>query len=138
MSEDKSKTADKASEVAKSIWLAGVGAYGKAFHEAQEGLQKAGKETPRLFKELLKKGSHLEEEARESFDNLFGRSEEMTEMNAKLDALSEKMDGLISALDKTATKPKRKAAPGQAAPRKKAAAKKKTSTTTTRAAKKKS
>jgi hypothetical protein len=30
MSDEKSKVTDKASEIAKNIWLAGVGAYGKA------------------------------------------------------------------------------------------------------------
>ena len=33
--------ADKASEIAKNIWLAGLGAYGKAFDEAQGRLDKA-------------------------------------------------------------------------------------------------
>ncbi len=34
-SDDKSKVTDKASEIAKNIWLAGVGAYGRAVDEAQ-------------------------------------------------------------------------------------------------------
>ena len=42
MSDEKGKVTDKASEIAKNIWLAGVGAYGKAAGEAQERLEKAG------------------------------------------------------------------------------------------------
>ena len=34
MSDDKGKVTDKAGEIAKNIWLAGVGAYGKAVDEA--------------------------------------------------------------------------------------------------------
>ena len=55
MSDDKSKASDKASEIAKNIWLAGLGAYGKAFDEAHDRLDKAAKEPPRLFKELVEK-----------------------------------------------------------------------------------
>ena len=56
MSDDKGNVSDKASEIAKNIWLAGLGAYGKAFDEAQDRLDKVSKEPPRLFKDLVKKG----------------------------------------------------------------------------------
>ena len=65
MADDKGKVTDKASEIAKNIWLAGVGAYGKAAGEVQEQLEKAGVETPKLFKELVKAGAALEDEASE-------------------------------------------------------------------------
>ena len=35
MDDEKSKVTDKASEIAKNIWLAGLGAYGKAVEDAQ-------------------------------------------------------------------------------------------------------
>ena len=57
MSDEKSKVTDKASEIAKNIWLAGVGAYGKAVEDAQGRLEKAGVEPPKLFKELVKAGT---------------------------------------------------------------------------------
>lgn len=44
--------ADKASEVAKSIWLAGLGAYGKAFDEAVTQYGKVSKETSKVFDDL--------------------------------------------------------------------------------------
>ena len=53
MSDDKNKVTDKASEIAKNIWLAGVGAYGRAVDESQDRLEKAGVETPKLFKDLV-------------------------------------------------------------------------------------
>ena len=61
MSDEKNKAGD----IARSIWLAGVGAYGKAVEEAQERLEKA-MEPPKLFRDLVKVGSALEEDARVS------------------------------------------------------------------------
>jgi len=52
---------DKASDIAKSIWLAGLGAYGKAFDEAQERYEKVSKDTTRMFDELVAKGKKLED-----------------------------------------------------------------------------
>ena len=121
MSNEKSNVSDKASEIAKNIWLAGLGAYGKAFDEAQDRLDKASKEPPRLFKDLVRKGEELEDEVRDSLAsirkssassveerirkvrenfnlNLTSRSAELTEINAKLDALTAKVDALGRAL----------------------------------------
>ena len=120
MSDEKSKVTDKASEIAKNIWLAGVGAYGKAAGEAQDRLEKAGVETPKLFKDLVKAGAALESEAkkglsssqsasssveerinrvRENFSlNRLGRSDEVTSLHAKVDLLSMKIDLLTNAL----------------------------------------
>jgi hypothetical protein len=70
MSDDNSNVTDKASEIAKNIWLAGLGAYGKAFDEAQGRIDRASKEPPRLFKDLVKKGEQLEDEVRESLSSI--------------------------------------------------------------------
>lgn len=51
---------DRAGDLAKNVWLAGLGAYGKAFDEAKDVYEKASKETPKLFDELVKKGEELE------------------------------------------------------------------------------
>lgn len=67
MSDEKNKVSDKASEIAKNIWLAGVGAYGKAVDEAQGRLEKA-MEPPKLFRDLVKAGSALEEDARSALE----------------------------------------------------------------------
>ena len=139
MSDDKSKASDKASEIAKNIWLAGLGAYGKAFDEAHDRLDKAAKEPPRLFKELVEKGSQLEDEVkdsltsirkartssveerisrvRENFNLQLTRKSELAEINSKLDELTRKVDELSKAMAK------------KSAPRK-APAKKKSSTRT--------
>ena len=119
MSDDKSKVTDKASEIAKNIWLAGVGAYGRAVDEAQDRLEKAGVETPKLFKDLVKAGEALEEEAqkdpasssarksvedrinkvRENFHNQrLARIEDLGELEAKVELISRKLDLLTQAM----------------------------------------
>lgn len=135
MSNKKSNVSDKASEIAKNIWLAGVGAYGKAADEAQERLEKAGVETPKLFRDLVKAGVALEEGARASIKSTrraskssveerinkvrenfnlqrFGRSDELAELQAKVDLISSKLDLLATALTESGaiatTKPARK------------------------------
>lgn len=116
MSDDKHKVTDKAGEIAKNIWLAGIGAYGKAVEEAQGRLEKA-MEPPKLFRELVKAGTALEEEAREttatarhSVEERIGRvrdnfqmqrparNEDLAALQKKVDQLSRKVDRLSKAL----------------------------------------
>ena len=154
MSQDSSKVSDKASEIAKNIWLAGLGAYGKAFDEAKDRIDEAfdeakdrideaSKEPPRLFKELVKKGEELEDEVRDSLSNIRrshaqsveerinrvkenlqfsipGKSDQLAEINRKLDELSEQVDAISKALKIT---PARKPAAKKTTTRKKAPAK---------------
>lgn len=116
MSDEKSKVTDKASEIAKNIWLAGVGAYGKAVEEAQGRLEKA-MEPPKLFRDLVKAGTALEEDARgstmaakhsveerinrvrENFHNQRpARIEDLIALHKKVDQLTRKVDQLSKAL----------------------------------------
>lgn len=129
MSDDNPNVSDKASEIAKNIWLAGLGAYGKAFDEAHDRLDKVSKEPERLFKDLVKKGSRLEDEVRDSLSsirkssassveerikkvrenfnlNLISRGDELAKINAKLDTLTRKVDALAKSLKKTPAKRK--------------------------------
>jgi poly(hydroxyalkanoate) granule-associated protein len=66
------KVSEKASEVARKIWLAGLGAYGRAFDGASEQMdklneqyEKVSKQTNQLFDELVAKGKVLDEESHE-------------------------------------------------------------------------
>ena len=118
-SDEKSKMADKASEIAKNIWLAGVGAYGRAVEDAQGRLEKA-MEPPKLFRDLVKAGSALEDEARdaieagaaarssveeriarvrENFHNQRpARIEDVAALHKKVDQLTRKLDRLTRVL----------------------------------------
>jgi polyhydroxyalkanoate synthesis regulator phasin len=147
MSEKKDKVADKAGEIAKNIWLAGVGAYGKAVDDAQDRLEKAGVETPKLFRELVKAGTMLEEEAKDAIQasqaarhsvedrinrvrenfNLQrpARGEDLLALHEKIDRLSNQLDTLSTALsDQGILKPakpksRKKSTAKKASPRKK-------------------
>jgi polyhydroxyalkanoate synthesis regulator phasin len=157
MSDDKSKVTDKASEIAKNIWLAGVGAYGRAVDEAQDSLRKATPQPPKLFRDLVKAGAELEEEAREARaaakssveeriarvrENFHqqrpARIEDLDSLHRKIDKLTRKVDALARLVDQQAG-PGKPAAPKArkkaAAPAKKKAAAKGRARTTTRAKK---
>ena len=149
MSDEKSKVTDKASEIAKNIWLAGVGAYGKAVEDAQGRLEKA-MEPPKLFRDLVKAGTALEEDAREALESTAAarnsveerisrvrenfhmqrpaRIEDLAELHKKVDQLTRKVEKLSKAMTEQGLikKPARKTATKRkakqsATPRKKAA-----------------
>ena len=149
MSDNKNKSGD----TARKIWLAGIGAYGRAFSEVQEGLSKATKGTSKVFDDLVQKGEVLEtvvthkskeafEKVSDKFEDKFGDGFDMDDRIAKmrdrlkrgggdgdvedrLDAIEAKLDEVLKLLK---PKPvKKPAAKKRAAPRKKTATQKKPS-----------
>lgn len=52
-------------DTARKIWLAGIGAYGRAFSEAQETVAKLTGESTRAFEELVAKGEAIEKKVEE-------------------------------------------------------------------------
>ena len=48
-------------DTARRIWLAGIGAYGRAFSEAQESIAKLSGDTSRVFEDLVEKGEEIEQ-----------------------------------------------------------------------------
>ena len=151
MSDDKSKVTDKASEIARNIWLAGVGAYGKAVEDAQDRIEKA-MEPPKLFKDLVKAGSALEEDARTALETTAqarqsveeriskvrenfqmqrpARIEDIAALERKVEQLARQVTALTRALTEQglAVKPERKATAKKKAAAKKPAARKKPAT----------
>jgi len=57
MAKDKKRSS---TESARRIWLAGIGAYGRAFTEAQEALKDVTGKGSDIFDDLVKKGEMLE------------------------------------------------------------------------------
>lgn len=57
MAKDKKRSS---TESARRIWLAGIGAYGRAFTEAQEAFKDVTGKGSEVFDELVKKGEMLE------------------------------------------------------------------------------
>jgi hypothetical protein len=47
-------------DTARKIWLAGIGAYGRAFSEAQESIAKITGESAKIFDDLVAKGEAIE------------------------------------------------------------------------------
>lgn len=112
--------AEKASDLAKNIWLAGLGAYGKALDEAhgqyEKVSEKMNKESSRLFDELVAKGKKLEGETQSKLSEVREKSSatleerlaqvketlsftsKNAEMADKLDDIASKLDLVIEAL----------------------------------------
>jgi len=127
MSDKKSKSGEKRGnvETARRIWLAGIGAYGRAFTEAQEALRDATGETKEIFEDLVLKGEKIEtavsSKRREFMDKAqvpnfdiddriakmrsrLSRgetvAEDLTDMDARLDRIEAKLDAVLKALGK--------------------------------------
>lgn len=129
MSNEKTSQLKEVSDMAKNIWLAGLGAYGRAFDEAQERYEQASKESPRLFNELVEKGRKLETQARSAIDDVTAKSkgtatsieerinkvranlglggvsvEDFERLEKKVDALAKKVNSLSAAPKKAPAK----------------------------------
>ena len=116
---------DKAGDVAKSIWLACLGAYGKAFDEAVNQYGKVSKETSKMFDDLVEVGRKLDSESHAKLSkaktkttatiedrinkvrgsvnlsalNMGGSdAAKIEELNSKIDVLSEKLDALLDSM----------------------------------------
>lgn len=57
MSKDKKRSS---TETARRIWLAGIGAYGRAFTEAQEAIKDVTGKSSEVFDDLVQKGEMIE------------------------------------------------------------------------------
>jgi len=145
MSKDK-KSKSLSGDTARKIWLAGIGAYGRAFSEASDQISKVTKGGGKVFDELVEKGEVIEtmvsykgkEIAKDTMDKVGGGfdiddriakmrarlkrggggSETAGDIEDRLDTLEAKLDMVLELL--TPKKP----APKKRAPRKKPAAKK--------------
>ena len=141
------ESTEKANELARNIWLAGLGAYGKSYDEALSAYEKISKDVPSRFEELVKKGEALEAQAKgklnEGKESLSGARAEFEErlakarknldldslkfagkeyiatLESKIEELTSKVEGII--------KTDKKAAPAKKPAAKKPAAKKSTS-----------
>ncbi len=114
---------DKDSDVARKIWLAGIGAYGRALGDAQERVTKVGKQTTQVFEDLVSKGEDLEEkfgrpakkagqklgtDALHSFEDRMHRmrsvlglsGEAAEETDQRLSAMEKKLDTIEAKLDR--------------------------------------
>ena len=110
----KSKVGE-AEDFARKIWLAGLGAYGKSYDEAQGQYEKLSSEASKLFDELVVKGKTIETEAKTKIKATTNVEERVAEVRQKLgldsqssdekvEELSAKIDALTDAVAKLAAK----------------------------------
>lgn len=107
---------NEAEDVARKIWLAGLGAYGKSIDEAQGRYEKLSAEANKMFTDLVSKGETLEADAKSKFKaTSSGVEERVADVRKKLglDAdsseekiqeLSDKIDALTDAVAKLTAK----------------------------------
>ena len=123
------QTAANAEEMARNIWLAGLGAYGKGYEEVKGRLETLSTDSNKLFGELVAKGEKIEAEGKakvaevktqvtakadvearvESVRAKLGLNADDTdqkieELNAKIDALTAAVAALAKPATKTAAK----------------------------------
>lgn len=114
-------------ETARRIWLAGVGAYGRAFTEAQEALKDVTGKTSDVFDDLVQKGEFIESAVSSKRKDLMKKagvpsfdmedriakmrsrlsrgedsSADTSDLEARLDAMDAKLDMIIKLLGKPA------------------------------------
>ena len=59
---------DKTEELARKIWLAGLGAYGRGLNNLQEGYDKMNDQTRRFLDDLVEQGTKIEADAKSTID----------------------------------------------------------------------
>jgi len=106
-------TIDTAEEMARQIYLAGLGAYGKSFEQMQSQYSKLNAETSRFFEALVAKGEKLESNTNqkikrqtavdkrvEEVRKKLGLDNTHTATEAKIEELTKKVDALTKAINK--------------------------------------
>ena len=97
MADDSKKTTD----IARRIWLAGIGAYGKAFEEGRAQLEKLSDSSGGLFDQLAEKGEKIETAAKVQGMKLAGKASEVREdlgVEDRISAMRERLSGAVPGL----------------------------------------
>ena len=115
--------AASAEEIARKVWLAGLGAYGKGYEEVKGRFETLSTDSNKLFDELVIKGEKLETEGKGKVEEVKTKVVAKTEIETrietvrtklglnntdsdkKIEELSDKIDALTAAVAKLASKP---------------------------------
>ncbi|MFT5543920.1 MAG: polyhydroxyalkanoate synthesis regulator phasin [Glaciecola sp.] len=118
------ETASTAEDMARKVWLAGLGAYGKGYEEVKGRIESLSTDSNKLFDELVAKGQKLETEGKGKVEEVKNEVVAKTEIESrietvraklgfnsnndndqKIEELSSKIDALTAAVAKLAAKP---------------------------------
>jgi polyhydroxyalkanoate synthesis regulator phasin len=117
-----------AEDMARKVWLAGLGAYGKGYEEVKGRFEALSTDSNKLFEELVIKGEKLETEGKDKVKEVQTKVAAKTEIETrietvrtklglnntdsdqKIEELSTKIDALTAAVAKLAAKPAAKKA----------------------------
>ena len=120
MNKEKAATAE---DMARKVWLAGLGAYGKGYEEVKGRFEALSTDSNKLFDELVIKGEKLETEGKDKVKEVQTKVAAQTEIETrietvrtklglnntdsdkKIEELSDKIDALTAAVAKLAAKP---------------------------------
>lgn len=81
----------KGFEVAHKIWLAGVGAYGKAYDVASEGVGKVSEQSETLFEDLVTRGEEIEGDVRARLNSNKAVAKMTEQMNDRFSKVGEQV-----------------------------------------------
>lgn len=85
------ETANSAEEMARKIWLAGLGAYGKGYEEVKGRFETLSTDSNKLFDELVVKGEKLETEGKDKVQQVKEDVLAKTEVEARIETVREKL-----------------------------------------------
>ncbi len=104
---------DVAEDLARQIWLAGLGAYGKSIDEVQGRYEKLNTQASETFNELVEKGKGIESSTKDKIVEKTAVDQRVadvrkklgldsSETDKKIEELSAKVDALTEAVAKLA------------------------------------
>ena len=88
MIKEKAATAE---EMARKVWLAGIGAYGKGYEEVKGRFEALSTDSNKLFEELVIKGEKLETEGKGKVKEVQTKVMAKTEMDARIETVRTKL-----------------------------------------------
>lgn len=85
------ETATSAEEMARKIWLAGLGAYGKGYEEVKGRIESLSTDSNKLFDDLVVKGEKLETEGKDKVKQVKDDVLAKTEVEARIETVRSKL-----------------------------------------------
>jgi polyhydroxyalkanoate synthesis regulator phasin len=97
------ETTTSAEEMARKIWLAGLGAYGKGYEEVKGRFESLSTDSNKLFDDLVVKGEKLEVEGKDKVKQVKDDVLAKTELESRIETVRSKL-GFFKAADNNDTK----------------------------------